>query len=117
MIRPTRPLVLFLVFTSMLTVHAALPQCAPEDDQAECAVLIEIAAIDQSSALSSLQLEPPKRWLGGTTFCEWTGITCNTVPNTVAELILNEALQRRQITKLVLDSQVSILWLLIRCNS
>jgi len=89
---------LLISLLSFQPVYAAFAQCAPEDDQGECAVLIEIAAMGVTANTAN-------GWLGGGTFCEWSGITCNTVPNTPAELILNEALQRRQLTRLVLDSQ------------
>ena len=72
--------------------NSGLAECAAQDDQTECAVLLEIASLGVTAT----------GWKGGGTYCDWTGITCNTVPNTAEELIFNEALQRRELTHLIL---------------
>ena len=76
--------------------NSGLAECAAQDDQTECAVLLEIASLGVTAT----------GWKGGGTYCDWTGITCNTVPNTAEELIFNEALQRRELTHLILNDQV-----------
>lgn len=86
--------VVVLLQFSSYHVESQLSECAAQDNQAECAVLLEIAALGVTAT----------GWKGGGSYCDWAGVTCNTVPNTVAELILNEALQRREITHLILDS-------------
>jgi len=75
--------------------NSGLAECAAQDDQTECAVLLEIASLGVTAT----------GWKGGGTYCDWTGITCNTVPNTAEELIFNEALQRRELTHLILNDQ------------